>query len=472
MQSSQIVREIVDLFRSLAAIPHPSGQEEALAHALNRLLLSMGGTVELDSVWNLRCDLPASPGLEGVPLVCLQGHLDMVCARAPHSDYQPERDGIHVRIDHGWLTSDGRSSLGADNLLADCAILWLMGQNFRHGPVRLLFTTREEQALGGAKAMDPHWLDGVHYFINTDGFRGDRIIIGSAGGCRQVWQRKIASRPDPRSACRVSLTGFPGGHSGDDIGKGRVNPLRLLAQALADADAEIASLTGGTALNAIPSSASAVVAGERSRLQAALAQVQALGGQATLEPLSGPVALWSLIDRQAVLDFLLSLPHGVLAWLPDFPQIPACSANLGKVVWEGDTLTVYQFLRGSPQAALDRAARGCSILADRCGFNLAREITYPPWHNRTEHDSLARRMAALWERRNGIPIQVAPVHVGLEPSWLLREHPEISAVVIGTTILNAHSVRERACLESLPRFVHLLQDTLESIATERSAQPC
>ena len=473
MESRQIALEIVKLFRALSAIPHPSGQEAELSRAIAQLLRSMGGTAVLDPLWNLRCDLPASPGLEEAPRVCIQGHLDMVCAVAPGSGYLPEQDGIQICVEDDWLRSDGRSSLGADNLLADCAVLWLLRQGIPHGPLRLLFTTREEQALGGAKGMDPRWLDGVRYLVNIDGFRGDRIVIGSAGGCRQLWRRAIRTLPNDRPVWRVSLTGFPGGHSGEDIGKGRVNPLRLLARLLGEADVEIASLSGGTSLNAIPSTAAAVVAPRNvDALRVALQQVSALGGQATLEPLSAPAPLWSHVDRQAVLDFLLSLPLGVLAWLPDFPQVPACSANLGRVVWEARAVTVYQFLRGSPQAALDRAARGCHLLAERCGFALAREINYPPWGGSADNP-LARRMAELWRRRNGTSIQVAPVHVGLEPSWLLQSHPNISAAVIGTTILNAHSVQEMASLEALPRFVFLLRDLLEEVAhTKGVSDPC
>ena len=82
-------------------------------------------------------------------------------------------------------------------------------------------------------------------------------------------------------------------------------------------------------------------------------------------------------------------------------------------------------------------------------------------------------MAELWRRRNGTSIQVAPVHVGLEPSWLLQSHPNISAAVIGTTILNAHSVQEMASLEALPRFVFLLRDLLEEVAhTKGVSDPC
>lgn len=61
-------------------------------------------------------------------------------------------------------------------------------------------------------------------------------------------------------------------------------------------------------------------------------------------------------------------------------------------------------------------------------------------------------------------MEITPVHEGLEPSRLIPKHPDVCAVIIGITILDAHSTRERASLEAVPHFVHLLKDTLEDIA--------
>lgn len=83
MELTQMTREIIQQFRTLSAIPHPSGREAGLAHALAEIFQSMGGTVQTDALWNLRCDFPATAGLEQAPCVCIQGHLDMVCATAP-----------------------------------------------------------------------------------------------------------------------------------------------------------------------------------------------------------------------------------------------------------------------------------------------------------------------------------------------------------------------------------------------------
>ena len=315
--------------------------------------------------------------------------------------------------------------------------------------------------------MNPQWLDGVRYLINTDGFRPNRIIVGSAGGCYQIWQRSIHPIPDPRQAWRLDLTGFPGGHSGADIGKGRVNPLRLLGTLLMETDADIAALSGGSAMNAIPSDASAVlIPKDVDTLRQRLKLVEELGGKYQLTPLTKPVSIWPAIDRQAALDFLLSLPSGVLAWLPEQSTTPACSSNLGRVEWQEDVLSYHVFFRGTPQQAMDRASNGCALLADRCGFDLAQEVGYPPWVG-SQTNPLAQRLSQLWQARHGVPLEITQVHEGLEPSAFLPHHPALIAVIIGVSILDAHSTRERAKLADLPPFVQLLKDILEEIAHQR-----
>ena len=79
-------------------------------------------------------DVPAAPGRTAAPRLILQGHLDMVCAVAPANGSKP----VTVVEADGFLRSDGRSSLGADNNLGNAAVLWLLGRGLSHGPLRLL----------------------------------------------------------------------------------------------------------------------------------------------------------------------------------------------------------------------------------------------------------------------------------------------------------------------------------------------
>lgn len=105
----------------------------------------------------------------------------MVCAVKAGSGYDPAKSPVTPVVENGILCSDGASSLGADNNLGNAAVLWLLGQNTPHGPVRLLFTVAEEVGLQGAGKVDPAWLTG-RYLINTDGFTLGKAVISSAGG--------------------------------------------------------------------------------------------------------------------------------------------------------------------------------------------------------------------------------------------------------------------------------------------------
>ncbi|CUP26490.1 hypothetical protein HMPREF0995_00711 [Lachnospiraceae bacterium 7_1_58FAA] len=172
-------------------------------------------------------DVPPAPGRASAPRLILQGHLDMVCAVRPGSGWNPLTDPVAVVVEGGFLRSDGRSSLGADNHLGNAAALWLLSTGaVNHGPLRLLFTTAEEVGLEGAKEVAPDWLAGAEYLLNTDGFHLGRAVVGSASGRRETWAAPLDAGPAPAlPAWRLTLSGGRGGHSGDDINRGRANPL-------------------------------------------------------------------------------------------------------------------------------------------------------------------------------------------------------------------------------------------------------
>lgn len=456
MDTNRIIHEITDTFLRLSAIAHPSGQEQALSTHLTDLLRSQGGTVEQDAHWNLRCDFPATAGLDTAPPVCIQGHLDMVPVTPP--------DSVGCQVQDGWLVSNGRSALGAESLLAITAALWLLQQPFAHGPVRILLTAGGAQTMTGVQQMDPHWLDGVRYLIGTDGLQSDQLITGSSGGCYQAWSRPLETTRIEAQCWSVTFTQFPGGHSAIDVGKGRITPIRLMATLLAQSDVQLIHLSGGGAMNVIPSDASVIMTIENPDILAHWKTlVRSLGGWMEYAPSDAPANVWSPIDQQAALDFLLTLPSGVTARLPDRPELPACSSNLSRVDCIDNRLTYHLLLRGTPQQALDRAASGCALLANRCGFDPAGTASYPAWEGDRDNP-LAQRMAKLWQARHGAPMEMDAVHTGSELSVLTQLHPDLTAVGTGITIQHPHSVQERAKVTDLPAYVQLLQDTLEDIA--------
>ena len=335
-----ITRGIVHTFRILSRRPRPS-RHEAAGEELDAYLRGLGLSPVRDGAGNRMADVPPAPGRGRAPRLILQGHLDMVCAVRPGSGWNPLTDPVTVVEEGGFLRSDGRSSLGADNHLGNAAALWLLSTGaVNHGPLRLLFTTAEEVGLEGAKEVAPDWLVGAKYLLNTDGFHLGRAVVGSASGRRETWTAApLDAGPAPAlPAWRLTLSGGRGGHSGDDINRGRANPIKLLAAFLAGLPGgRIASLSGGLTHNAIPAQAEAVVfslprgarplppAGRPGRLP---------GGRSRpdrgLRPGGGPERAWTPAFQAHALAFLMGLYHGVYAMEPAFPGTVGASANLGR----------------------------------------------------------------------------------------------------------------------------------------------
>ena len=55
----------------------------------------------------------------------------------------------------------------------------------------------EELGLEGAKRVNPGWLSGGAYLLNTDGFHLGRAIVGAAGGRRETYTRPLNPVPAP-----------------------------------------------------------------------------------------------------------------------------------------------------------------------------------------------------------------------------------------------------------------------------------
>ena len=468
-----ILAGVTENFRALSAVPHPSGQEAAAAGLFRQRLEALGAVVETDQAGNLRADLPATPGKEGLPLTILQGHMDMVCAVAPGSGFDPEKDSVTIQEADGFLCSDGRSSLGADNNLGNAAAVFLLEEGAPHGPLRIILTVREEQGLLGAQEVDKSWLEGARYLINTDGFRSGTAVVSSASGLRESWEHPLTLRRRSKSwAYRLSLDGFRGGHSGDDIGKGRANPIQMLAGFLRKEKAEVAEFSGGHSFNAIPMSASALVAVDDPDAFRAHVKVWEEGwkkayeeadpeGQLTVEAASLPRMVWQEEDQTAILDFLARLTIGVYAMREDMPGCVMTSANLGRAWAEDGVFRAAAFIRSSDpekQKELRKSHIVLSLWNDFTGTTQG----YPAWPG-GRSNPLARFMSGLYEARTGKPLDIQALHVGLEPSIFLEKNPGLTMVSVGADVLDPHSVSERVPLASIPPFVRLLADTLDGL---------
>ena len=467
-----LLQPVLEQFRTLCAIPHPSGHEEAVTDHLLDTLTALGLAPERDEALNVRCLLPATPGRGSSPGVILQAHTDMVCVSRAGMRWDPKKDPVQPVEREGWLCSDGATTLGADNGIAVAVMLWLAQHRaeFAHGPVTLLFTACEEQGLVGARALDPRWLEGCGYYINLDAFRGDAVIFAAAGGLRQKWGRDILRQPARGShAFSLALSGLTGGHSGFDIHRGRANAISLLLELLEAGGWQVSQLSGGSQFNAIPTQAEAVVVtddpeGLKAMCRDWLADTRRQWAPTdpaltlAVEPCPLPRQVWDEGILSSLVAFFRSLPQGAVAMRQDLPDTVADSGNPAVVGTEADAVTLCHFGRCASQLSLDRMERDTDEAAKQNGFRLLERYRYPAWEGAAEN-SLTALLPGL-ER--------LALHVGLEGAIFAEKCPALAGIALGFDIEDAHAVTERVRLASIPVTLRRLMGLLEQLSKEES----
>jgi len=268
---------VVDHFLSLCAIPHKSHHEEAISHFLYDWGVKQGLTACRDEVGNVILDKPGAPGHEHAPRTILQAHMDMVVVWDEGVEHDPLRDPITVIDDGVTLKAAGTSLGGDDGIGVAMAMAILEDSEAVHGPLRAIFTVDEEDGMGGAEALDARHLD-ARYLINLDWEAFGSLCCSSAGSDMYALRREIRWEAVKNvSAYALSVQGLEGGHSGATIHMGKANAIRLAAAVLkagrdAGCDLRLAAFRGGSAHNAIPSAASALVtvsAGQEDAFEAA-----------------------------------------------------------------------------------------------------------------------------------------------------------------------------------------------------------
>jgi tripeptide aminopeptidase len=143
---------LLDDFVRLCEIESPSKDERNVADVVRAELQSLGLHVEEDDsaqdtgsdVGNL---LARIPGPDASPTILLCAHLDTVPLSAP----------VEVVQDNGVLSNRNEAILGADNKAAVATVLGAVRRLVADGSpvgVEILFTTCEELALAGAKALE------------------------------------------------------------------------------------------------------------------------------------------------------------------------------------------------------------------------------------------------------------------------------------------------------------------------------
>jgi dipeptidase D len=466
-------------FLELSKIPRGSKNEAAAAAWVADQAKALGCEVERDEVGNVIIRKKATPGKENRPTVCLQAHVDMVCEKNEGTDHDFTRDPIQIWKDGDLLRAKG-TTLGADNGIGvSAALAVLASKDLAHGPIEALITIDEETGLTGANGLQPGRLK-AKFLLNLDSEEEGFLTIGCAGGVDTIASRKLTRTAPPAGAraYRLKVFGLKGGHSGIDINAGRGNAIRILAQLLGFLKPAfglaLASIKGGNKRNAIPREASAILFLDPAKEQAlreALASHEAHwraafgafdpGLHLALEASEAAQAM-SPADADALINLLLSLPHGVEAMSPDIKGLVQTSTNMGVIETHDDVVEVNLLTRSSIDASKvalsERIAATCAL----GGFQSHTTGGYPGW--KPEPDaSLVRIVNDANQTVFGKPLEIMAIHAGLECGLIGEKYAGMEMVSFGPSMWDVHTPDEHVSVPSVGNFWKLLASVLESV---------
>lgn len=473
-------------FEEICKIPRLSKNEGKI----REYLLDFAGKNNLatreDEAGNILIIRDASPGKEKVMTVVLQSHLDMVGEKNASHPHNWETDPIIPVLDGKWVGARG-TTLGADDGIGIAAQMALLTDPYiQCGRIECLFTVDEESGMTGAINLKPDFLTGK-ILLNLDSEDEGILFIGCAGGIdtQAVLQYSPERVPEGNRAMNISVTGLHGGHSGDEIHRGYGNSIKIISRLLQDLERKysvrISSFSGGNLRNAIPREAFVTITFNPAHEEQILTDSAAYHDLVREEfgslepdlkvaatPAEVPVRVIDAQTQHKLLNALSIVPHGVLAWSKDMPDLVETSSNLATIRFaENNTIHIVTTQRSSSDEAKHYAAMKAEASFDLAGARVTHSDGYPGWKPNM-NSAILRLMIDSYRKLFGKVPLVKAIHAGLECGLILEKYKGIDMISFGPTIRGAHTPEERIEIETVQMFWDLLVDVLRHTPEEKS----
>ena len=484
-------KKVFEIFAEICKVPRPSKHEEKISLWLQEWAKAHGIECVADEAMNVIMRVPATPGYEEHEGVILQAHMDMVCEKNGDVEHNFMTAPIETFVDGEWLKAKGTTLGGDDGIGISMALAAITDPELPHPAIECLFTVDEETGLTGAMKLQDGMLKHKR-LINLDSEDDGQIFIGCAGGIDTL--AKMHYEPVQRDnvqsanelAIRLSVSGLTGGHSGDDINKGRANANQLLVWFLAriwpQTELQLASISGGNLRNAIAREAEAVITvpmayKEQIRIEwnNYTARMEDIFGEVEkdmrleLETCDMPDCFIPADKAYRLVMALCECPHGMIAMSRQMPGLVETSTNLASIKMRQEPTMhgqSYIEVNTSQRSSVEASKHHLKWAVEQALAMACDEVThgdgYPGWAPNPESPLLEVVKKAYTDLFKAEP-KVLAIHAGLECGLFLEKYPYLDMVSIGPQMYGVHSPQERLSIPSTERCYAWLCQTLKSL---------
>ncbi len=462
-------------FKDICAIPHGSGDMQAIATYCMDFAQKHGLKAVRDDADNIIIYKPATVGYENADAVILQGHLDMVCQKTEDSTIDFLKDGLEIYADGDFLKAKD-TTLGADNGIAVAMILSVLASDdIPHPPLEAVFTTDEETGMIGAMQLDMSLLHGKK-MINLDAEEDDTLTVSCAGGSDFVMTVPVSRETVDSTTVTISLKGLKGGHSGVEINAGRVNADILAGRVLNHlhtcCDFDIIGIDGGDKGNAIPNSCcirlctadpAALLTAADTYLKAVKEEIADRESQFAFEICEDAMRTHSVLTndlKEQLIRTLVCAPNGVMDMSASIAGLVETSLNLGILKTEQNTITLHFTLRSNKNAALRFLEEKMLTFSKLLPCEAKIFGQYPSWEFK-ENSAMQKLFIDCYTAQRGTAPKVEAIHAGLECGVFASGITGLDCIAMGPALYDVHTVNERLSISSTEKTYRLLLEILK-----------
>ena len=478
-------KAVFDIFAEICKVPRPSKHEQKISRWLQDFAAAHDIECIADEAMNVIMRVPATPGYEDHEGVILQAHMDMVCEKNGDVTHDFMTDPIETFVDGEFLKAKGTTLGGDDGIGISMALAAITDPNLPHPAIECLFTVDEETGLTGAEKLQ----DGVlkhKRLINLDSEDDGQIFIGCAGGidtlAKMHYDPQIINHKSQITnviPIRLSVSGLQGGHSGDDINKGRANANQFLVWFLAriwpQTEIQLSSINGGNLRNAIAREAEAILTvpmayKEQIRIEwnHFVAQMEGVFGEVEkdmcleLETCDMPESFIPADKAYRLIMALCECPHGMIAMSKEMPGLVETSTNLASIKMKEGYIEVNTSQRSSIEASKHHLKWAVEQALSMACDEVTHGDGYPGWAPNPNSPLLEVVKKAYIDLFKAEP-KVLAIHAGLECGLFLEKYPYLDMVSIGPQMYGVHSPQERLSIPSTERCYKWLCQTLKAL---------
>lgn len=479
-----------DYFLELTQIPRGSFNEKGVATYLCEFAKRQGLQYSVDDVYNVKI----YKNNNSPKTIILQAHTDMVCEKLKGVAFDFEREPIRTQINGDYITAKG-TTLGGDDGFGVSLILEML-ENCGSGYPNIwaIFTTQEEIGMGGAKAIDVSDVK-ADYFLGLDGTSSNELIISSAGSCMIDFEKHFSTTTATTATThtangtqanaeehlyKLEVAGLLGGHSGEDIDKGRANANKIgfaYLKEIAKHPLKIAQINGGDKVNAIPREFVALFSCPlpAEEMQEIVRKFTAdfttrftceCGAVISVEKVNGEgfadkLQFLSEAESMDLINFATDFKNGVIE-KSEGGDLVICSNNLANLRLCGGEFRAKTMLRFNTSKAQNTSFNDLTQFAKTRGYSLILRDS-DPFFEASERGELRQIVEKAYYDCGFANLKVLQIHAGLEGGVFSDKLPNLQVVVLGADLWDIHTPNEKMKISSLEKLSKWIKQIMQTI---------